>query len=104
MTLEVYRILGTVEAAGQETLSNSGHVTGANSSGSMPAASLRLTDAVSSSIVVTSTNGNYPFGIRGTVRCPAGMRAFGGGAHFLARSDHTRTAGVVRGALVVTAV
>ena len=47
----------------------------------MPAASLRLTNAVSSSIVVTSTNGNYPFGIRGTVRCPAGMRAFGGGAH-----------------------
>ena len=45
----------------------------------MPAASLRLTNAVSSSIVVTSTNGNYPFGIRGTVRCPAGMRAFGGG-------------------------
>lgn len=47
----------------------------------MPAASLRLTNAVASSIVVTSTNGNYPFGIRGTVRCPAGMRmrAFGGG-------------------------
>ncbi len=40
----------------------------------MPAASLRLTNAVSSSVVVTSTNGNYPFGVRGTVRCPAGMR------------------------------
>jgi len=25
LTLEAYRILGTVEAAGQETLSNSGH-------------------------------------------------------------------------------
>jgi len=45
----------------------------------MPAASLRLTNAVSSSIVVTPSNGTYPFGIRETVRCPAGMRACGGG-------------------------
>jgi hypothetical protein len=69
------QVIGTVEVAGQETLSNSGPLWRERTRGaSVPAASLRLTNAVSSSVVVTSTNGNYPSGIRGNGRCPAGMR------------------------------
>jgi hypothetical protein len=74
------QVIGTVEVAGQETLSNSGPLWRERTVVPRSAASLRLTDAVSSSVVVTSTNGIYPSGIRGTVRCRQGC-AFGGGAY-----------------------
>lgn len=49
----------------------------------------RLSNAVSRSITVASDRTNpFPGPIRGTVRCPAGMRAFGGGAYFLAPDSH----------------
>jgi hypothetical protein len=54
----------------------------------------RLVNAVSRSITVSPVLPTPDFSLlRGVVRCPAGMRAFGGGAYFLASDNHISIAG-----------